>query len=272
MSITVGLSRGSGTPKYENYWRWLRSYDPDVRIIDLYESESLADDLAAIDALVLTGGGDIHPEIYGHPEFEELCTGIDTKRDDVEAQAFDFAVEHKVPVLGVCRGLQFINVHLKGTLTPHLPATIGENEYHTAYPDRDKRHDVEVVPGSLLYRTIHQLSGEVNSSHHQAIDELGEGLAVTARSPDGIVEAIEWQEPENQAFMIAIQWHPERMERHDSFSEGLLDRLFLEGESARIFKATTPPAPKEEPDEIDPENLSSDDDDEGSSLFPIIKG
>lgn len=269
MSLTIGLSKGNGSPKYQNYWGWLRSYDPYVNIIDLYESAALEDDLQTLDALILTGGGDIHPERYGHPELIDACVSVDLKRDELELTALAYAVENKLPVLGVCRGLQIINVYKNGTLVPHLPAKLGDDQYHSSLPEGDNTHSVDIEPGSILFKLTGVIDSEVNSSHHQGIDRLGEQLAVSAKSPDGLIEAIEWQEPEHSSFLVAIQWHPERMNPENPLSQNLLERFFLEAESARIFKTTIPPLPKEEPEELP---LPDPDKDKGSDpMFPIIQ-
>lgn len=270
MSITIGISKGHGSPKYENYWRWLRSFDSDVAILDLYAAESLEADLKKIDLLVLTGGGDIDPAQYGHPEFAEVCKSIDEKRDRLEREMLAYAFEQKIPVLGICRGLQMINVFRQGTLIPHIPAAIGPNEQHTETPEGDRWHPVSIEPGSILFRTVAEEHALVNSSHHQGIGILGKGLTASATSPDGLIEAIEWQEPEQQSFMMAMQWHPERLDPANPLARNLLERIYLEAESARIFKATTPPLPKDEPGDI--ELPKKGDEGEGADpLFPIIQ-
>lgn len=268
MSITIGISKGHGSPKYENYWRWLRSYDPDVRILDLYLSENLEEDLGLIDLLVLTGGGDINPAMYGHPEFSDVCKSIDDKRDAIETKMLAYAFDRKIPVLGICRGLQMINVFREGTLIPHVPAAVG-GEQHSEGEEGDRAHPAAIEPGSLLYRTVNEDHATVNSSHHQGIGTLGKGLAAAATAPDGIIEAIEWREPEQQSFMMAVQWHPERMAPENPLSRNLLERVFLEAESARIFKATRPPLPKEEPEEI--EARGPEEDKGPDPLLPIIQ-
>lgn len=272
MSLTIGLSRGSGSPKYDNYWRWLRSYDPGVHIIDLYESESPEEDFAKLDALILTGGGDIHPERYGRPELEDRCVGIDVKRDELELAVLDYAVEHKLPVLGICRGLQIINVFCEGSLVIHIPDMPDAGDYHAGLDSGDNYHDVEIEPGSILFRLTGETHGEVNSSHHQGIERLGERLLACAMSPDGMIEGIEWREPEQASFLVAVQWHPERLNPDEQLSKGLLERFFMEAESARIYKATSPPLPKEEPEELDLPDSDEDKNGGDDSMFPIIQG
>lgn len=269
MSIAIGLSKGHGSPKYDNYWRWLQSHDPDVEIVDLYLSESLEDDFKRLDLVVLTGGGDIHPAVYGHHEFADVCKSIDERRDDLEFRILEYAVKEKIPILGICRGLQIINVFRKGVLIPDLPTVLGPDEKHTEKPTGDQVHDIEIEPGSLLYRTVGETQATVNSSHHQGIATLGEGLAISSRSPDGVIESIEWREPEQQSFMLAVQWHPERMNQDNPVAAALLERIFLEAESARIYKATTPPLPKEEPEEIEVRDRREEGNND--SLFRIIQ-
>src|SRR5687768_5162369 len=105
MSLTIGISKGSGNPKFQNYWRWLEGADADVTVVDLATSDNLEADLAKLDGLVLTGGSDIEPSRYGHPELEASCDDIDRARDEREFRMLDIAAERELPVLGICRGL-----------------------------------------------------------------------------------------------------------------------------------------------------------------------
>src|SRR5688500_5556230 len=125
MSITIGLSRGSGSPKHVNYYTWLQSSDPDVTVVDLYTVEDPMQELNRLDALILTGGGDIDPIRYGIEPYRDRCTGIDERRDEMELAMISQALDQKMPLLGICRGLQIINVSLGGTLIPNIPDVEG---------------------------------------------------------------------------------------------------------------------------------------------------
>ncbi len=274
MSITIGLSRGSGSPKYENYWNWIRKEEPEARIIDLYTEEDMESVLPELDALIVTGGGDIHPGEYNRPDALDLCDGIDPERDRRELRAIEYAFARKLPVICICRGLQIVNVHLGGTLIPHLPADPRIGDFHGTIDGNDNSHEVVVEPGSLLSRASGASEGIVNSSHHQGIGDLAETLTPSAYSPDGLIEAAEWLEPEQRSYLLAVQWHPERMEPGSPLGAHLLEQFLIEAHSSRIYRATTPPEPKPEPDVIE---ISSDDDEkkgkggEGDSLLPIIQ-
>jgi gamma-glutamyl-gamma-aminobutyrate hydrolase PuuD len=164
---------------------------------------------AALDALVLVGGGDLDPAAYGaapHP----AVAGVQAARDRSEAALLAAALAADLPVLAICRGLQLLNVHLGGTLCQHLPDLLGHDGHQPA-PGRFADVDVVTVAGTA---TAAVLGGRttVRCSHHQGVDRLGAGLAVTARSVEppgageGVVEAVELA---GRRFVLGVQWHPE---------------------------------------------------------------
>ena len=267
--LTIGLSRGSGSEKYVKYAEWLNDqHDDEVETIDLFEGD-LDEQLSRLDALVLTGGGDVNPERYGHPEFTDVCTGIIDDRDERESRMIAFCETNAIPILGICRGLQYLNVHYGGTLIPHIPDDPSAASYHLATESGDNHHTVSIEPGSLLARIGGgEFEVDVNSSHHQAIGELADVLTATAQSEDGLVEAIEWREPHGKPFMLAVQWHPERMVPKSPLSERILAQFLMEAASAQILKRSTPPTPKPE-EEMMP--LPEKEEDQGDSMFPIIQ-
>ncbi len=157
-----------------------------------------------IDAVVLSGGGDIDPERWDGPT--EGSYMVSRERDAFEFALLEAAVAAEIPVLGICRGLQVINVFFGGTLVPDLDASKGDRHSKSA-PDRSKaRHSVICEADSILYE-LYGSTAMVNSFHHQAVDRPGQGLKVTAHSPDGTVEGIEG----TSGLIVGVQWHPEML-------------------------------------------------------------
>jgi putative glutamine amidotransferase len=168
------------------------------------EPELIEAALPRLDGLILTGGADIDPARYGATPLE--TTGPPRgARDAAELGLLAAAVGVGLPVLGICRGLELMNVARGGTLLQHLPGVLGTTD-HAPAPAVYGRHPVSVTPGSLLAEVLGRLEVEVSSYHHQGVDEVGMGLAVTALAPDGTIEGLEDQ---SLPFCLAVQWHPE---------------------------------------------------------------
>jgi putative glutamine amidotransferase len=160
--------------------------------------------LPRLDGLILAGGPDIEPSRYGADALES--TGPPrVERDGAELGLAGTALAAGLPVLGICRGLQLLNVARGGTLHQHLPDLLDSSE-HAPAPAVYGHHPVKVTPGSLLAESLGRTEAEVPSYHHQGIDKLGAGLTVSAVAPDGTIEAIEDQ---SMTFCLAVQWHPE---------------------------------------------------------------
>lgn len=187
---------------YCNYLSWL---GPGSRLIT--PGAPVPDHFSG---LVLAGGGDVQASFYGgNPS---LCELVDQARDDLDFGLLEIAVDRRVPVLGICRGIQVMNVHFGGTLVEHL-------EGHSARDDEgkkvDSRHEISVLAGTRLHAMLDAESLVVNSAHHQAIGELGKGLLVSALANDGTIEAAELP---GEHFVLGVQWHPERDRNENDYN------------------------------------------------------
>ena len=168
-----------------------------------------------LDGLVLTGGGDIEPTRFdqdAHPK----TTLVSPDRDELELTLVDRALRDDVPLFGICRGLQVLNVALGGSLHQHIPEAVGETVQHTQSEKRHvATHPVKLLAeGTRLGRILGTSELAVNSFHHQAVKTLGRGLREVAWAPDQVIEAVEHED--QRRFVLAVQWHPEDLVEHDA--------------------------------------------------------
>ncbi|MEA2570837.1 MAG: hypothetical protein QOI24_2838 [Acidobacteriota bacterium] len=178
------------------------------------QPENAADLLAGLDGLLLAGGDDCDPTEYGedrHPSVEPM----DKRRQSNDVTLARLAREQGVPTLGICLGLQVMNVAAGGSLIQDIPSALETNIDHVSEPSDRHRHEVLIEEGTQLSKILNERELNVNSSHHQAIGRVAEGLRVTAHAPDGIVEGLE--DP-NHPFYVGVQWHPEDMKGENSAS------------------------------------------------------
>lgn len=188
-----------------------RSLDPSV--------DKPEEALAWASGILFTGGGDVEPARYGeepHPSVK----GVDAQRDEFELALAALAVRADLPILGICRGLQLLNVAFGGTLIQDIPSQVTGAAAHTlATPLYGIAHEVWVTRGSRLATLMEGVvergdTLEVNSRHHQAIARVAEGFDVSATAPDGLIEAVERR---LSRFCVAVQWHPENFWRTGEF-------------------------------------------------------
>lgn len=171
-----------------------------------------------LDGIIFSGGADVAPRFYGEDPGLQI-PGIDSKRDIMEFELLEEALKRKIPVLGICRGHQIINVAFDGTLYQDIDTQVqSAMGHHPSHINRDELfHSVNIKKESVLHNIFGDEKIYVNSFHHQAVKKLGRGLKATAFSCEGIVEAFETVDM-NERFVLGIQWHPENLvNRYNEF-------------------------------------------------------
>jgi len=180
--------------------------------------EEVPEALEALSALVLSGGGDVDPIHYGGVRHEAVY-GVSEERDRFELALARAALERRLPILCVCRGMQLLNVALGGNLVEHIPDHYGDEIQHRHQEHMPCTHAVRVEAKSRLAEILGTTDLDVRSWHHQSVGKLGTGLRAVAWSPDGVIEAIE---SNDHAFLVGVQWHPEM----DALGDGRQRRIF----------------------------------------------
>ncbi len=223
---TTQEQREGKRDKLDFYFNAVRKAGAEPLEVSLEQSpEQLASQLEKLDAFVLPGSpADVDPSRYGASRQPKTVT-LDPNRDATDEAILSHAFSASKPVLAICYGCQILNVHLKGTLIQDIrtkkPKALPHG--HTDLPPGerkgDARHPASFAPASRLAGLNGTTAAEINSSHHQAIEEPGEQLRVTAQAPDGIIEGVEWVG--NSNWVVGVQWHPERMPE-----DPLAQRLF----------------------------------------------
>ncbi len=198
---TIILSKAS-----KNYVKWME--DKNTIILDAYTIKNTDSILQLADGIILTGGEDINPLQYNDTTNIKVCGPINYKRDTLERKLFDFAFSNKIPLIGVCRGMQMMNVASGGTLYGDIPAEIGTTVIHRN--NGEVNHEIALCDTSTLIFPINTDTIMVNSWHHQGLKDIPTHLRVIARSFDGLPEAVVMNK-RRHPFMIAVQFHPERL-------------------------------------------------------------
>jgi putative glutamine amidotransferase len=214
---------------FDNYWNWITKEDmqDDLDLVLLSFEKNNTEDIYKCHGFILTGGVDVHPGFYnGQTVYNNSPEIFQPERDAFEENIYRYSQEKKLPVLGICRGMQLINVLEGGKLIQDLD---NGNERHRK-EELDKEHGIVAQERTLLYKIANTVKGAVNSAHHQAIDPhaIGGNLIVNAYDDDetdnvNIIEGLEFKNKSGKAFMLCVQWHPERMKnkKDNPFSENI---------------------------------------------------
>jgi len=186
----------------------------------LSSAEAAASVLDSVAGLVLTGGEDVDPARYGEKRHEKVVS-VNAARDATEAALVEEARARGTPVLAICRGIQILNVALGGSLVQDIPTQCESTIDHDEEGARTSRsHEISIEPGSLIAKAVGTEHCSVNSFHHQSVKRVADGMRVTARSPDGIIEGIE--STDEDWWAMGVQWHPEEMtESAEPWDRGL---------------------------------------------------
>jgi len=225
-------------PKIQNYEDSVRKAGGEPVLVPLSSADQLRQLLPSLDAFVLPGSpADVEPGEYGAVN-HGLSAPADLPREETDRAILKHAFAEKKPVLAICYGCQLLNVYLGGTLLQDLRAETGTTTPHRkkdVVPEAtlDPIHPATFEPGSRLATICGGTRAEINSSHHQAVDKLGEGLVATAWAPDGVVEAMELSPADDgrDPFVLAVQWHPE------AGPDGRLIQALVAAASARASRS-----------------------------------
>lgn len=191
--------------------------------------------IEGIDGLLLSGGSDLHPGYYGEEPLPELDVTI-PERDEFEMELLEHALARKMPIFGICRGLQVLNVVYGGTLYQDLPSQLGEGINHRqTTPKSQPTHEIMVDKASNFAEVVASPLVKVNSYHHQAIKDLAEKFAVCARSSDGVIEAVEARDLDDH-WLVGVQWHAEAMRDAGAEHRSLFEAHVFASEERRALR------------------------------------
>jgi putative glutamine amidotransferase len=216
----VSEEQAENREKIEPYAKAVEQAGGEPRLISLFLSKEEIERLAGeLDGIVLPGSpADVDPERYGETTRAETAAA-DERREWTDMALLDWAFAEGKPVLAICYGTQLLNVYRGGTLVQDIPSELRGSLTHQWERERgapEPHHPARLLPGSLVSRLAETAETVVNSSHHQSIRTPGRNLRVTAKSPDGVIEAVELESPSH--WVIGVQWHPER-QRNESSNE-----------------------------------------------------
>ena len=199
---------------FQNYWNWFTAEDlgSDLELVELSFQKDNSSEIKDCDGFILTGGVDVTPSLYKESDdYPNAPESFRQERDLFEKNIYEYAQQNKLPLMGICRGMQLVNVLQGGKLVQDLGKA---NRVHRK-TETDKQHEIRIEKQSLLFETCRLAIAKVNSAHHQAIkvEALGENLKVNAwsESEDSAPEGLEFDDKTGKGFMLCVQWHPERM-------------------------------------------------------------
>ena len=227
--IRVAITKGVGSDSYLRYGQWIQKADTSIVWIDMYHIplDSALELIKHCDGLLLSGGEDVNPDLHGQISEIDRCGTIDYKRDTLEYALLDYAVNHNMPVMGICRGQQMINVFLGSNLYIDLPTDKPSQTIHRCPKTYECRHKIYIAKGSLLNTITGVDSAVVNSAHHQAVKIPAVNIIPNAWAPDSVIESISWDDTTGRGFLLGVQFHPEHLDFENPVS-GKVAKRFVE--------------------------------------------
>tara|TARA_B100000287_G_C20647690_1_gene785739 strand:- start:1287 stop:2024 length:738 start_codon:yes stop_codon:yes gene_type:complete len=217
---TIILSKASS-----NYVKWIESEN--IIVLDAYTIKNTDSILKLADGIILTGGEDINPLEYNDTTNLKVCGPINYSRDTLERKLFDFALKNKIPLMGVCRGMQMMNVASGGTLYGDIPTEIGTEIIHRN--NGEVMHEIVLSSEMTYYNNLifplYKDTFLVNSWHHQGLKDVAENIHIIARSYDGLPEAA-IMDTSVHPFIIAVQFHPERLGKENPIHKQMRTSFF----------------------------------------------
>lgn len=235
--LRIAISKEKSEKSTTKYADWLLYHDSTLEHFYMYPIgiDSSLKLLETCNGLLVTGGEDVYPGYYGKEYDTVRCGKFDRYRDSLEMALIDKAIELNIPIFGVCRGEQIINVNRGGTLYIDIPTDFDSTVAHRQPNWERGYHPVWLVENTKILELCGNPDNNlVVSSHHQGIEELGKGLIITSYASDSIPESIEWSSDIEHPYLIATQWHPEAMEYTHSLSAPLALSFLEAAESNRI--------------------------------------
>jgi putative glutamine amidotransferase len=231
IGISLSCKNGDNKPlvvvsvdSHHKVIKWLSNFDKRTNFKILYKlpSDSVDFYLKKADGVIITGGEDVNPDLYGADSLKYLCGKINNYRDSLEIKMINYALHNKIPLFGICRGQQIINVSQGGTLIADIPTFLHDSIHRKN--GRHTYHEIYISKNSVFYSFIHLDSSLVYSNHHQAIKHLAACFRTVALASDSVIEAIEIKDTAKYTYSFAVQFHPEAME----YSKPISKRIALE--------------------------------------------
>lgn len=210
----VGAAKPGGRERAFNYLSYIDSLRRAGAAVVLIppQAENVATLTEPLDGIMLAGGNDCDPNLYGE-EPHPTCEKMDCRRQDNDLALARAARDKGIPALGICLGAQVMNIAAGGSLIQDIASQVDGSINHVSAPENRARHDVSIEPHTRLAGILGARHFNVNSSHHQAVKNAGRGLRVAAKAPDGVIEAVE--DPDHR-FYVGVQWHPEDLAGENS--------------------------------------------------------